>query len=98
LQRLDGGLYDLQQITIIITFICVFNSNNSTVLDLISNYLAEEGHDFQVIQNILRELIASIKIEEDDTGIDAENKMRDRTTLLQWSACLAAICNSTSSH
>lgn len=78
LQRLEGGLYQLQQLAMIITFVVVFNDGSFAGA---AAKLGSEDGDMEEVLTVLREAAAEYKSD----GSEANQK----ATLIAWSAALA---------
>jgi hypothetical protein len=75
------------------------NQDRAIIRRLHSKLGSTVQFSFLEIQNILRELAASIEVEEgsgeeektDDEIVELERRKAQRQLLIEWSACLAAI-------
>mmetsp|Transcript_8935 Transcript_8935/g.13414 ORF Transcript_8935/g.13414 Transcript_8935/m.13414 type:complete len:632 (+) Transcript_8935:47-1942(+) len=94
LKRLDGGLHMLQQVSVILGFICVFRNSDTACINKIRSKLSTEHHSLRDVQAVLREMAASIgdgKISDSSSDATAAASLKQRNTLIAWSACLACI-------
>jgi hypothetical protein len=67
-QRLDGGLHLLQQVALVIAFVCVFNNRDTACIAKLRNRLDADGLGLATVQQILREMAASIGDDNQQQG------------------------------
>jgi hypothetical protein len=92
-------LHTVQQLTIIITFVCVSMNQDRGIIHRLHSKLADTVQiSFLEIQNVLREIAASIDISEKQetegnsvSQIELERRKEQRQLMIEWSACLAAM-------
>lgn len=81
----------IQQLVIILSFVCILKSSNESIIKKIIQKLNEILNiDLSEIQNILRELILSYDTNNESNEEDEihTQRMQQRNVLIQWSACL----------
>ncbi len=88
---MDGGLHTLQQLSVILSFVCVYNTADRGVIQKIRSKLDENVQmTLTEIQNYIRELAANIEITDAEEETEEQHRRREqRTLLIEWSACLA---------
>lgn len=102
-QRLEGGLYSMQQASIIIAFACIFDPTNKS-LHKSQIKLASDGASMIEVLEVLREATANIG--DDQTNLsdlssttssslnndhNLEDKKRQKVVFTSWCAALATI-------
>lgn len=79
----------VQQLAIILTFVCISKASNENVMKKIIQKLNDILNiNLVVIQNILRELIISYDDTNNEENEEDSQRLQQRNTLIQWSACL----------
>ena len=68
LQRLDGGLHVLQQVSVMIAFICVYKNSDSSCIRKVHNRLLADGLALGNVLTVLREMAASIGDGQDSSA------------------------------
>jgi len=98
-KRMEAGLHLLQQTSVILAFVCVYNPSNSALITKIQSKLSVEGRSLEDVQAALREFVASIEVSAGGgSSADSDEKItqlteskRQRQLLIEWSACLLHI-------
>jgi len=82
LTRLEGGLYVLQQLVVVVVYVLIYSSSTDTLVAYIDDKLSEDGSNCSEILEIIRELIDNMDVSEDNST---------KKTFITWSAGLATI-------
>jgi beta-catenin-like protein 1 len=82
LTRLEGGLYVMQQLVVILIYVLIYSSSTDTLVAYIDSKLSEDGANCSEILEIIREMIDNMDVNEDNAA---------KKTLITWSAGLATI-------
>lgn len=82
LTRLEGGLYVMQQLVVVLIYVLIYSSSTDTLVAYIDSKLSEDGSNCSELLDIIREMIDNMDVNEDNAT---------KKTLITWSAGIATI-------